>query len=30
MVYYQERALLAAGYRFRCRVCQHELLASLT
>ena len=30
MVYYQERALLAAGYRFRCRVCQHELLVSLT
>jgi hypothetical protein len=30
MVYYQERTLLAAGYRFRCRVCQHELLASLT
>ena len=30
MVYYQERALLATGYRFRCRVCQHELLASLT
>src|SRR5437764_9831146 len=30
MVYYQERALLAAGYRFRCRVCQHELLAALT
>jgi hypothetical protein len=30
MVYYQERALLTAGYRFRCRVCQHELLASLT
>jgi hypothetical protein len=30
MVYYQERDLLAAGYRFRCRVCQHELLASLT
>jgi|SRR5438477_9606144 len=30
MVYYQERDLLAAGYRFRCRVCQHELLASPT
>ena len=30
MVYYQERAVLAAGYGFRCRVCQHELLASLT
>ena len=30
MVYYQERARLAAGYHFRCRVCQHELLASLT
>jgi ribosomal protein S27E len=30
MIYYQERALLAAGYRFRCRVCQHELLAALT
>ena len=30
MVYYQVRAVLAAGYGFRCRVCQHELLASLT
>src|SRR5256885_10302934 len=30
MVYYQERAVLAAGYGFRCRVCQHELLVSLT
>jgi hypothetical protein len=30
MVYYQERALLTAGYHFRCRVCQHELLAALT
>lgn len=29
MVYYQDRAILAAGYRFRCRICQHELLATL-
>ena len=29
MVYYQERAILAAGYHFRCRVCQQEMLASL-
>lgn len=26
-IYYQDRDLLAAGYHFRCRVCQHELLA---
>lgn len=29
MVYYQQRELLAAGYHFRCRICQHELVASL-
>jgi len=28
-MYYQDRAALAAGYRFRCRICQHELLATL-
>ncbi len=26
-IYYQDRDLLAAGYPFRCRICQHELLA---
>lgn len=29
MVYYQRRDLLAGGYGFRCRVCQHEIVASL-
>ena len=29
MMYYQRRDVLAAGYRFRCRICQHELLATL-
>jgi len=29
MFYYQDRAVLAEGYRFRCRICQHELLAVL-
>ncbi len=28
-IYYQDRDVLAAGYRFRCRICQHELVASL-
>ena len=27
-IYYQDRDLLAAGYPFRCRICQHELLAT--
>ena len=27
-IYYQDRDLLAAGYPFRCRFCQHELLAT--
>lgn len=30
MVYYQRRERLSEGYHFRCRVCQHEVLASLT
>lgn len=29
LVYYQDRDVLAAGYLFRCRVCQHEVRASL-
>ena len=28
MIYYQDRETLATGYRFRCRICQHELLAT--
>lgn len=27
-MYYQDRDVLAAGYHFRCRICQHELLAT--
>ncbi len=27
-IYYQDRDLLTAGYPFRCRICQHELLAT--
>ncbi len=27
-MYYQDRDALAAGYHFRCRICQHELLAT--
>lgn len=30
MIYYQERDRLLAGYPFRCRVCQHPLLACLS
>ncbi len=29
MFYYQDRAVLTEGYRFRCRICQHELVAVL-
>lgn len=29
MIYYQQRDSLASGYRFRCRVCQYQLVASL-
>lgn len=29
MMYYQRREILSAGYAFRCRICQHELLATL-
>jgi len=29
MTYYQQRDLLRARYTFRCRICQHELLATL-
>jgi len=29
MFYYQDRAVLVEGYRFRCRICQHELVAVL-
>ncbi len=27
-MYYQDRDVLAAGYHFRCRICQHELRAT--
>jgi len=30
MFYYQDRAVLAEGYHFRCRICQHELVAVLS
>jgi hypothetical protein len=29
MIYYQDRVRLSAGYAFRCRICQHALLARL-
>lgn len=29
MVYYQRREVLESGYHFRCRICQHELVATL-
>lgn len=29
IIYYQKREVLDAGYRFRCRFCQHELIATL-
>ena len=29
MIYYQDRSVLAGGYSFRCRICQHELVASV-
>jgi len=29
IIYYQKRDVLAAGFQFRCRFCQHELVATL-
>jgi len=29
IIYYQRREVLEAGFQFRCRFCQHELVATL-
>ena len=29
MIYYQDRDVVTAGFTFRCRICQHPLVATL-